>query len=115
MNNNCILVTGGSGFIGIYLMKKLVENGAKVINFDLAPPSPFTQILYSPPPDPSLFLLEPTRHAIYHFSLRNLAFQRQFLPENDLSSKPATAFTVDSVKLHIFLAIDNEVYYAAMP
>jgi nucleoside-diphosphate-sugar epimerase len=43
MNNNCVLVTGGSGFIGIYLMKKLAENGSKIINFDLAPPSPVLQ------------------------------------------------------------------------
>ena len=43
MNNNCVLVTGGSGFIGIYLMKKLAENGSKVINYDLAPPSPVLQ------------------------------------------------------------------------
>ncbi|MEK6193235.1 MAG: NAD-dependent epimerase/dehydratase family protein, partial [Deltaproteobacteria bacterium] len=33
-------MTGGSGFIGIYLMKKLAENGTKVINYDLAPPNP---------------------------------------------------------------------------
>jgi nucleoside-diphosphate-sugar epimerase len=36
-------VTGGSGFIGIYLMKKLAETGSKVINYDLAPPSPVLQ------------------------------------------------------------------------
>jgi nucleoside-diphosphate-sugar epimerase len=38
-----VLVTGGSGFIGIYLMKKLAENGTKVINYDLAPPNPLLQ------------------------------------------------------------------------
>jgi len=43
MSNNCVLVTGGSGFIGIYLMKQLAENGSKVINYDLAPPSPVLQ------------------------------------------------------------------------
>ena len=36
-------MTGGSGFIGIYLMKKLAENGTKVINYDLAPPNPLLQ------------------------------------------------------------------------
>ncbi len=36
-------MTGGSGFIGIYLMKKLAENGIKVINYDLAPPNPLLQ------------------------------------------------------------------------
>ncbi|MDX2420652.1 MAG: NAD(P)-dependent oxidoreductase [Nitrospirota bacterium] len=43
MNKPCVLVTGGSGFIGIYLMKKLAENGTKVINYDLAPPNPLLQ------------------------------------------------------------------------
>jgi UDP-glucose 4-epimerase len=37
------MVTGGSGFIGIYLMKALAEKGFKVINYDLAPPSPLLQ------------------------------------------------------------------------
>jgi UDP-glucose 4-epimerase len=33
------LVTGGSGFIGVYLLKKLAEQGEEVINFDLRPPA----------------------------------------------------------------------------
>ena len=39
------MVTGGSGFIGIYLMKALAEKGMKVVNYDLAPPSPLLQRL----------------------------------------------------------------------
>jgi len=35
----CTLVTGGSGFIGVYLLKKLAEQGIEVINYDLAPPT----------------------------------------------------------------------------
>ena len=90
-------------------------------NSALIPPAPFTQIAASPPPDPSLFLLEPISHAVYHFSLRNLAFQRQFLPENPLSSsgstqvKDATAFAVDTIHRNLFLAIGNEIFYAIMP
>ena len=34
-----ILITGGSGFIGTYLIKHLVTQGFKVINFDVSPPS----------------------------------------------------------------------------
>ena len=45
MEHKSVLVTGGSGFIGIYLMKKLAENGTRVINYDLAPPSPVLQRL----------------------------------------------------------------------
>jgi nucleoside-diphosphate-sugar epimerase len=35
----CILVTGGSGFIGAYLLKTLAERGEDVINYDVSPPS----------------------------------------------------------------------------
>lgn len=33
------LVTGGSGFIGVHLMKTLAEQGAEIINYDIRPPS----------------------------------------------------------------------------
>ena len=35
----CTLVTGGSGFIGVYLLKKLAERGEEVINYDLLAPT----------------------------------------------------------------------------
>lgn len=84
-------------------------------NLPFNPSSPFTQITYSAPPDPSLYFLESASHAVYHFSLRNLAMQRQFLPEQLLPSKPATAFAVNQAQRTIFLAIGNQVYYAAIP
>lgn len=37
--NKCTLVTGGSGFIGAYLLKKLAERGEEVIDYDLLPPT----------------------------------------------------------------------------
>jgi len=77
--------------------------------------NPFTQVLITPPPDPSFFLLEPKSWAIHHFSLRNLAFQRQYLPERMFSSKAATAFAVDNIQRILLLAVGNEVYYASMP
>jgi nucleoside-diphosphate-sugar epimerase len=43
MAKNCVMITGGSGFIGVYLMKALMESGARVINYDLAPPGPVLQ------------------------------------------------------------------------
>lgn len=33
-NKNLVLVTGGAGFIGYFLSKRLLDNGAKVIGFD---------------------------------------------------------------------------------
>ena len=34
-----VLVTGGSGFIGVYAMRRLIEKGHEVVNYDLVPPS----------------------------------------------------------------------------
>lgn len=84
-------------------------------NMPLLPPSPFIQLLNTAPPDPSLFLLEAQTQAIYHFSLRNLAFQRQYLPETELSAAQATAFAVDNIRRYLYLAVRNQVFYAVMP
>jgi hypothetical protein len=75
--------------------------------------APFNQILYTSPPDPSIYMLDPINQAIYHFSLR-LTFQRQFRSLADLGQGEATAFTISPNRL-IFLAIGNRVYYADLP
>ena len=84
-------------------------------NIPLVPANPFSQILVTPPPDPSLFLLDSKNQAIFHFSLRNLLFQQQYLPEQTLSSRSATAFVVDNIQQILLLAIGNQVYYAPVP
>jgi hypothetical protein len=86
----------------------------------LLPPDPFTQILSTQPPDPSLYLLEPKTQAIYHFSLRQLTFQRQFqsngvLPPGASSVIPATAFTLSRDARIAFLALGNRIFYANIP
>jgi hypothetical protein len=83
-------------------------------------PSPFVQIYATQPPDPSLYLLEPTAPAVLHFSLR-LAYQRQIQPQKNLStsaaleSQPATAFGLSPDGRVMFMAFGNEVFYAGMP
>ncbi len=84
-------------------------------NMPLIPPAPFTQLQNTQPPDPSLFLLESSTRAVYHFSLRNLAFQGQYVPAGSLVSGPATAFAVDNIHHYIYLAVGNQVYYAVLP
>jgi len=84
-------------------------------NTPITPPPQFSQIQFNPPPDPSLYFLEPKNQAVYHFSLRNLAFQRQYLPETPLAGGAATAFAHDPMKRYLFLAIGDQVYYAGMP
>jgi len=77
------------------------------------PDALFSQIQFAPPPDPSLYLLDPESQSLYHFSLR-LAFQRQYQPSKTLSTSPATAFVISTSRM-AFLAIGNRVYYAALP
>jgi hypothetical protein len=76
---------------------------------------PYSQLQYSPPPDPSLYFLEPTAQATDRYSLHVLAFQKRFLPQNVLPGGEATAFFIDSVNRMIFLAVGNQVYYAGLP
>jgi hypothetical protein len=75
--------------------------------------APFSQILYTSPPDPSIYMLDPINQSIYHFSLR-LTFQRQFRSMTDLGEGEATAFTI-SPNRAIFIATGNRVFYADLP
>jgi nucleoside-diphosphate-sugar epimerase len=49
--SHTVLVTGGSGFIGAYLLRRLAERGDKVINFDVRPPGPTAEWRYGPVAD----------------------------------------------------------------
>ena len=84
-------------------------------NMPLIPPAPFTQIQNTLPPDPSLYFLEPQNQSVYHFSLRNLAFQRMIAPESPPATGSATAFFVDNLQGYVYLAIGNQVFYAVLP
>jgi hypothetical protein len=84
-------------------------------NMPLIPASPFTQIQNTLPPDPSLYFLEPQNQAIYHFSLRNLAFQHMLAPESPIAAGSASAFFVDNLQGYVYLAVGNQVYYAVLP
>jgi len=79
------------------------------------PPTPFTQILNTQPPDPSLFMLEGARKAVYHFSLRNMNYQFQYLPLIPLAPGNATAFAVDMFRRTIYLAVGNQLYLGFVP
>ena len=75
----------------------------------------YSQVTYNPPPDPSLYLLEPASQSINHFSLRNLAFQKQYLPLQKLQVGEATAFTLDPIKRQFVLAVGDKLYYGIIP
>jgi hypothetical protein len=83
------------------------QNGAVI------PDSLFDQFIYSPPPDPSLYLLDPMNQAIFRFSLR-LNFQQQYRSIRSLPEGPATAFAVSPTRI-LFMAVGSQVFYAALP
>jgi len=76
----------------------------------------FSQLAYSPPPDPSLYYLEADKAELYQFSLRlNLnRILRADVESGSLPKKVATAFNVSTNRL-VFLAFGNELYYASLP
>jgi len=73
----------------------------------------FREIQFAPPPDPSIYLLDPDTPAIYHLSVR-LTYQRQFRPQSIITEGPATAFTI-SPKHQVFMAFGNKVFYSPLP
>lgn len=73
----------------------------------------FDQIYLAPPPDPSLYLLDPANQAVFHMGLQ-LSFQTQYRANLTLPQSNATAFAISPTRL-MFLAIGNQVYYAGMP
>jgi hypothetical protein len=77
------------------------------------PRATFSEIMYLPPPDSSLFMLDPAAGAIYHFSVK-LTFQRQYNTTGDFPDKPATAFAASPDRV-LFIAFDNQVFYAQNP
>jgi len=76
----------------------------------------FSQLSYSPPPDPSLYYLAADRAELYQFSLRlNLnRVLRSGASGGSLPGRPVTAFNVGSNR-NVYLAFGSELYYAVIP
>ena len=76
----------------------------------------FNQMAYSPPPDPSIYFLEPETAELYQFSLRLNLNQvlRPGLSDGSLPTARATSFAV-AANRQVFLAFGNAVYYAILP
>jgi hypothetical protein len=73
----------------------------------------FNQIIYAPPPNPSLYMLDPIHQSIYHLSVQ-LAVQGQYRPLVKLADAEATAFTI-TPDHNLLLALGNKVYTAVLP
>jgi hypothetical protein len=77
----------------------------------------FNHILFTDPPDPSIYLLDSQSGSIFHFSLR-LNLQKLMRGGSDptfpLPQGPVTAFTISSNRT-AFLAFGSQIYYALIP
>lgn len=77
----------------------------------------FTDWTLTPPPDPALYLLDPSSPSVYYFSLM-LSLQQQYRPSlvegERLPERPATAFTITPGR-NLVLAFDNLLYLATLP
>jgi len=82
------------------------------------PGTEFTDILYTPPPDPSIYLMDAKASTIYLFSVQ-LNLRRLFSASMEIissqSDPTATAFTINKSNRTAFLAWGNQVYYAYVP
>jgi hypothetical protein len=68
-----------------------------------------TTVVYSPPPEPSLFFLDPTDGTIFQYSLR-LVYQSRFVPTPPLPEGP-TELAVGPPR-DLFLVAGDQVYFA---
>jgi hypothetical protein len=68
------------------------------------------EIVYSPPPEPSIFLLDSVSGNVFHYSMR-LVYQGQFRALEDEQVPLAIAFGPPN---EIFLTVGDQVYYAEL-
>jgi hypothetical protein len=71
-----------------------------------------TRLVYSPPPEPSLYLLNTDTASLYQLSLR-LVFVRQFRPRFPLPA-PITSVVLDPAK-QVYVGAGDNIYFAPRP
>lgn len=71
------------------------------------------QMVYAPPPGPSLYMLDAANQAILHFSLLG-NFQSQYRSQNPLPAQPGVALAI-SPRRSVFIAVGSQVYYTNLP
>lgn len=70
-----------------------------------------TEMLYSPPPEPSLYFLDSGGRTVFHYSMR-MVYQGQYRPLDSFPGNP-TALTLGPPS-ELFVAIDDQVYFAGL-
>ena len=82
-------------------------------DIDLFAQAHITQMQLTPPPDSTLLLLDADARSVMRVSSRTLELQNQIypMPGTSLKAGPAGAMTINPNRV-LFLAIDNQVYFA---
>lgn len=78
---------------------------------DARPGAVITEMLYSPPPEPSLYFLDAGGKTVFHYSMR-MVYQGQYRPLDEFSGNPS-ALTLGPPS-ELFVAIDDQVYFSAL-
>jgi hypothetical protein len=82
--------------------------GQSTVNLPASIP---TQIVFSPPPEPSIFFLDAEDGSVFQYSLR-MVYQGQYLPSEPFDAIPTT-FAIGPLN-ELFLAAGNQVYYTEL-
>lgn len=110
-------LSSGISTIGLKCTEPEIYKDARagIEGFDLSG-TKFTQISYSGPLDPSLYLLSPDDTAIYQFSiLLNLnRIYRSDYDQQTLSTRAPSAFSITNDR-NAFIAFGNQLYQAIIP
>lgn len=75
------------------------------------PGAVITEMLYSPPPEPSLYFLDAGGRTVFHYSMR-MVYQGQYRPVEEFSGNPS-ALTLGPPS-ELFVAIDDQVFFSAL-
>ena len=105
-------VTGSLECADPYLYQD-VRNAAETQDFST---KAFSQLAYSPPPDPSIYFLEPQEAGLYQFSLR-LSLNKILRASSTsgvLPQRAVSAFAVAPSR-QVFLAFQQELFVAMLP
>lgn len=83
------------------------ESGPYLTGADL------TYIFHTPPPEPSLYFLDPYTRSFYHFTLRMNLIQH-YQSQADLPAGNASAIAISPTRA-VFMAVENQIYQAFFP
>ncbi|MFP3854531.1 MAG: hypothetical protein ACLFWD_09590 [Anaerolineales bacterium] len=79
---------------------------------NVIPSAVISEMIYSPPPEPSLYFLDAAERVVHHYSMR-MAYQGRIQPEVPFNTN-VTALTLGPPN-DLFVAAGNQVYHSQLP